>query len=192
MAKEYGFLPDPGDKDHLDKLLLSQRQRFGLVRWLLFSAATLVALLVQDVAGYRVHILGSGIDIVPCVIFMITALQGAENGSIYALLAAVFYYLSGSAPGAYVIPLITVIAVLVAILRQAVLRRGIFSILVCAACAMLVYEMCIFAIGLILEQTVSTRIFQTVLTALVSLLAVPVAYPVLRAIGKIGGEPWKE
>lgn len=192
MAKEYDFLPDQENNDHLDKLLLTQRQRFGLLRWILFAVATLVALLVQDVAGYRVQILGSGIDIVPCVIFMITALQGAEQGSIYALLAAVFYYLSGSSPGAYVIPLITVIAVLAAIFRQAALRRGIWSILLCTACAMIVYEMSIFGIGLLLEQTVAARVVSTALTALWSLLAVPVAYPMLRGIGKIGGATWKE
>ena len=100
MAREYDFLPDQDSGDHLDKLLLSQRQRFGLLRWVLFGAMTLVALLVQDVAGFRVQLLGGGIDLVPCMIFMITALQGAEQGSIYALLAAVFYYLSGSSPAA--------------------------------------------------------------------------------------------
>lgn len=192
MAKEYDFLPDPEGNDHLDKLLLSQRQRFGLLRWILFAAVTLVALLVQDVAGYRIRLLGGGVDIMPCVIFMITALQGAEQGSIYALLSSTFYYLTGSAPGAYVIPLITVVAVLAAILRQAALRRGILSILICAACAMLVYEMIIFGIGLFLGHTVARRVWAAMLTALWSLLAVPVFYPVLRSIGKIGGETWKE
>ncbi len=192
MAKEYEFLPDQEGNDHLDKLLLSQRQRFGLLRWSLFVAVTLVSLLVQDVAGYRVQILGGGINIVPCVIFMITALQGAEQGSIYALLASVFYYLSGSAPAAYVIPLITVIAVLVAILRQAALRRGFFSILLCALCAMLVYEMSVFIIGLVLSQTVGARFWTTLLTVLWTMMVVPVAYPVLRGIGKIGGQTWKE
>lgn len=192
MAREYDFLPDQDSGDHLDKLLLSQRQRFGLLRWVLFGAMTLVALLVQDVAGFRVQLLGGGIDLVPCMIFMITALQGAEQGSIYALLAAVFYYLSGSSPAAYVIPLITVIAVLTAILRQAALPRGIGSILLCAAISMLLYELVVFVIGLILGQTVPQRLSSTLFTALWSLFAVPVAYPVLRAIGKMGGETWKE
>ena len=192
MARDFDFLPDQGSGDHLDKLLLSQRQRFGLLRWILFAAVTLLALLVQDVAGFRVKLLGGGINILPCVIFMITALQGAEQGSIYALTASVLYYLSGSAPGAYVIPLITVIAIMVAILRQACLPRGIGSILLCALVAMAIYELCVFAIGLMLGLTVLANLMSSVFTALWSMFVVPVAYPVLRSIGKIGGETWKE
>lgn len=192
MAKEYEFLPDPEGSDSFDKLLLSPRQRFGLLRWTLFGVVCLVGLLVQDVAGYRVNIFGGGVDIVPCLIFMITALQGAEQGCIFAVSASTLYYLTGSAPGAQVIPMITVIAVLAVIFRQACLRQGFGAILICAAGGMLIYEMGLFGICLFLGQTVGQRVGTTVLTALYSLAVAPIAYPILRSIGKIGGETWKE
>ena len=131
MAKDYDFRPDSEESVNLDKLLLTQRQRFSLLRWVLYGVLCLVGLLLQDSVLCRVDFRGGCLDLVPCLIFMITALQGAEQGSIFALVAAIVYDCAGSAPGLYVIPLITVLAVLVAVLRQAALRRG-FSPLPCA------------------------------------------------------------
>ncbi len=192
MAKDYDFRPDADNSVDLDKLLLTQRQRFNLLRWVLYGILCLAGLLLQDAVLCRVDVRGGCTDLVPCLIFMITALQGAEQGSIFALIAAVFYYCTGSAPGLYVIPLITVFAVLSAVFRQACLRRGFFSILLCTALTMFVYEMAVFGIGLFMGQTLPQRWISAVLTALLTLVAVPVVYPVVRAIGKIGGETWKE
>ena len=192
MAKDYDFRPDVDNSVDLDKLLLTQRQRFSLLRWVLYGAFCLAGLLLQDAVLCRVDVRGGCTDIVPCLIFMITALQGAEQGSIFALIAAVFYYCTGSAPGLFVIPLITVGAVLVAIFRQACLRRGFFSILLCAILSMFVYELAVFGVGLFMGQTLPQRLNSMMLTAALTLIAVPVAYPIVRAIGKIGGETWKE
>ena len=81
---------------------------------------------------------------------------------------------------------------MVAVLRQAALRRGFFSSLLCAALTMFVYECAVFGIGLFLGQTLPQRWMTAVMTAAVTLIAVPVAYPIVRVIGKIGGEAWKE
>ena len=72
------------------------------------------------------------------------------------------------------------------------LPMGFGAILVCAAGGMLLYEFSIFGIGLFLDLTIVQRWSAMAITALLSLIAVPVAYPVLLAIGKIGGETWKE
>lgn len=192
MAREYEFRPDPEHADHLDKLLLSQRQRFGLLRWTLFSVACLAGLLAQDTMLSRLDVCGAGTDLAPCFIFMVAALQGAEPGSIFALIASIIYHFSGSAPGPYVIPMITAISVFAAIFRQACLPRGFVSILLCTAGGMLLYEMGLFAIGSFLGYLAPNRAGVMALTALLSLAAVPIAYPVLLSIGKIGGETWKE
>ena len=192
MAKDYDFRPDADNSVDLDKLLLTQRQRFNLLRWILYVVLFLAGLLLQDAVLCRVDVRGGCTDLVPCLIFMVTALQGVEQGSIFALITAVFYYCTGSAPGLYVIPLITVIAVLIAVLRQACLRRGFFSILLCATVSMFVYELIVFGIGLFMGQTLPQRLMSAVLTAALTLVAVPVAYPIVRSIGKIGGETWKE
>lgn len=192
MAKDYEFRPDPEGSGNFDKLLLSQRQRHGLLRWTLFGALCVVALLVQDTMMYRMDIYGAGTDLAPCVIIMITCLQGAEPGCIFALIASLVYVFSGSAPGPYVVPLITIFAILAVIFRQACLRKGFFSILLSTGLGMLCYELCLFGIGLFLGHTQANRVGAMALSALLSLLAVPVGYPIARAIGKIGGEAWKE
>lgn len=192
MARDYEFRPDPEGSGNFDKLLLSPRQRFGLLRWTLFGALCVLALLVQDAMLYRLDVLGGCTDLVPCVIIMITALQGAEAGSIFSLVASVLYYFSGSARGPYVVPLITVIAVMAVIFRQACLRKGFFSILLSTGIGVACYELLLFGIGLFLKHTVSQWMTAAMMTALLSLAALPVFYPVARAIGKIGGETWKE
>ena len=57
---------------------------------------------------------------------------------------------------------------------------------------MLLYELGLFGICLFLKLTVASRAGAALMTALVSLLTVPAAYPLLLAIGKLGGETWKE
>lgn len=192
MARDYEFRPDPEGSGNFEKLLLSQRQRHGLLRWTLFGLLCVLALLVQDTMLFRLNIFGAGTDLVPCMILMITCLQGAEQGSIFALVASVLYFFSGSAPGPYVVPLITIFAVLAVIFRQACLRKGLFSILISTGLGLLCYELCLFGIGLFLEHTLAQWAGTMLLTALLSLAAVPVAYPIARAIGKIGGETWRE
>lgn len=192
MARDYEFRPDPEGSGNFEKLLLSQRQRHGLLRWTLFGALCVLVLLVQDAMLFRLNIFGAGTDLVPCVIIMITCLQGAEQGCIFSLVASMVYFFSGSAPGPYVVPLVTVFAILAVIFRQAYLRQGLFSILISTGLGMLCYELGLFGIGLFLNHTLSQWAGAMVLTALLSLIAVPVVYPVARMIGKIGGETWRE
>ena len=57
---------------------------------------------------------------------------------------------------------------------------------------MVCYELLLFGIGLFLKHTASQWLMAAVFTALLTLVALPVFYPIARAIGKIGGETWKE
>lgn len=192
MAKKMEFKPDRERSDNLGKLLLTKKQRLSVTRWTLYAVVCLAALLVQDVALHRMSFWGACADAAPCLIMMVVIMQGAESGSIFALIASCIYYFSGSAPGAYVIPLITAPAILVAIIRQGSLRKGFGTILLCSAAGMLMYELSIFGIGVFLEHTIMDRLPAMLLTAVLSLVAVPIAYPALLAIGKIGGETWNE
>lgn len=187
MAKKQDFRPDRPGVWQLNKLWPTPLQQLTALRWVLYGVVCLVGLLMQDVLLYRVHT-----DVVPCLIVLVTVMQGAESGSVFALVMSVLYYFSGSAPGFHVIPLLTGVAVFVVILRQAFLRRSLFALLVCALLAMVLYESGVFLAGLLLKQTVASRFGGSLLTAVLTLLAVPIAYPVLLAIGKLGGETWRE
>ena len=194
MARKnrYEFRPDKVNNDTLGKLLLTQQQLYRLLRWVLLSAVCLAGLIFQDAVMSRFHLFGASTDLVPALIFAVCILQGGESGCIFALAASLIYHFSGSAPGPYCIVLITFLAVLAAIFRQAYLRKGFSALMLCSTLCIALYEIGGFLIGLFLKQTYPQRFGIFLLTAAWTLLCVPVVYPILLSIGKIGGETWKE
>ncbi len=192
MAKKMDFKPDKPRSSLLSKLYLTQKQRRSLLKWVLYIAVLLVLSVLQDVLLCNVHILGATTELVPCGIFLICLLEGAENGSVFSLIAACFYLFSGSAAGNYVIVLITLIAFLACFVRQSYFQAGFSTALLCTCGAMLVYELSVFSIGAFFGQTYSGRMGVFFLTAFLTTLAAPILYPLLQFIGKIGGETWKE
>ena len=192
MAKKEEFRPDIHREDVLGKLLLTRRQAMRLLRWVLFSVVCLAGLLIQDVVMSRFTIFGTTTDLVPCCILAVCILQGAESGCVFALVGSMIYCFSGSAPGIFAIPLITVIAALMAIFRQAYLQKGFFTMLLCTAFALLFYELGTFFIGVFLGSTILSRLPAFLLGTALTLATVPILYPILLSIGKIGGEIWKE
>ena len=190
--KKNEFRPDRPNNDLLGKLLLTKKQSKTLLRWILFSLVCLVALLLQDVLMSRFHIFGATTDLVPAVIFAICILQGGESSCVFALIASAIYHFSGSAPGPYCIILITVLSIVSSIFRQAYLRKGFSALMLCAVLAVLLYEMGLFGIGTFLGSTTVDRIGRFLLTVALTALPLPLLYPILLSIGKIGGETWKE
>ena len=190
--KKYEVRPDPTRFDWVGKLLLTRKQRKSLLKWLLYSLVCVAGLVLQDsmLAGLRVF--GGGFDLAPALVVLICVLEGCENGSVFALSAALIYAFSGSAQGRYCIVLLTAAAVLAAAFRQSYLRRGVGSDMICVGGAMLIYELCVFAAGVTLELTYPGRWPVFVMTALVSALTAGVFYRLLKHIGTIGGNQWKE
>ena len=125
-------------------------------------------------------------------IMLVCLLEGAQKSSIFCVLAALFFVASGSAPGYYVLPVITVMAMVITMFRQGYLARSMGTIFVCLAVAVVGYEMTVFAIEYLSGNTLLGRINAFWLKALLSLAAAPLIYPFAAAIEKIGGETWKE
>lgn len=194
MAKKnrYDFRPDKVNNDTLGKLLLTRQQFQRLLRWLLLSVLCLGGLILQDVVMSRFRLFGATTDLVPMLIFAICILQGGEGGCVFALAASVIYFFSGSAPGPYCIVLITFLAVLASIFRQAYLRKGFSALVLCSTLCIFLYETGVFLIGLFLKQTYSQRFGVFMLTAALTLICLPAVYPIALSIGRIGGETWKE
>lgn len=196
MAKKrrpnYEFKPD-SDRVPLSKRLhLTVLQKKQLLQWSLNGLVCLVLLIIQDVIMSRVSIGGATTDLVPCAILLITVLSDAYNGSLFALVAAMIYEFSGSAPGPYVIAYLTALGVGAALLRQLYWRRGFRSNVICAGLALLLYELAIWGTGIFLGLTYWGRIGVFLLTWLLSFLVMLPLYPLLRVIQNIGGETWRE
>lgn len=192
MRKKAEFKPDSAGASLLGRLYLTQRQRQRALKWFLFAMVCLVLLVLQDVIFSRVRPWGATMDLLPGALLLICVLQGAESGGTFVLAAAVTYYFSGSSPGAIVVLMLPVLGILAAAFRQSYLRKGVNSTILCAGLAVALYEMGIFAIGLLGGKTIPARLGVFAVTAALSAAVLPVLYPVMQAIGKIGGETWKD
>lgn len=192
MAKKYEFQPDKPHSGWQSKLQLTPLQRRALLKWFLYGVVLLILSLVQDVIMCRFRFWGVTTELLPCAIFLITVLEGSQRGSVFALAASALYYFSGSAHGVHCIVAITVFSILVTIFRQAYLEKGFVAATLCVAIAMVLYETVIYGVCVFLGQVRPAQILQFLITAGISLVAVPLLYPTFVAINGIGGDKWKE
>lgn len=167
-------------------------QRLHLLRWGLYIAVCILCLVIQDVIMSRISILGATTDLMAGVLLLITVMEGSEVGSIFVILSSMVYYFSGSAPGPYVVGLLTTLGVIATVFRQQIWHRSIGSILLCTGLALLVYELGLYGVGIFLGLTRWGRIGVFVLTALLTTAVMLPLYLLLYRIGQIGGYTWKE
>lgn len=192
MALKKEFKSDKPHSGFWGKLYLTPTQRKGILKWSLYGVLLLVLSLLQDVALCRIRLFGAATELVPVGIFLICILEGAESGSIFALVSSLLYLFSGTAAGPYSMVLITVLAVSVTIFRQAYLQKGLAAAILCAGVAMFAYELLQFLMGLFLGLTIPVRLIGFIITAALSVVAIPILYPITLSIGRIGGQIWKE
>jgi len=192
MAKKNEFKPDKPQSSLLNKLYLTKKQRFNILRWTLQSLLLLLLSVLQDVIFCRMRIFGATTDLVPCGIFLICVLSGMHRSCIFSLVASVLYFFSGSAPGPYAIALIVLLSVFAAFFRQSYLQKGFSATVLCTVLAVALYELAVFFISLLMGLTIFNRIGIAGITVGLTLLSVPILYPAVKAIDTIGGELWKE
>ena len=190
--KKIEFRPDPTGHNWADKLRLTPLQRKSVLKWLLYSAVCVAGLVLQDSMLARLRLFGGCFDVTPALIVLICVLEGSENGSLFALLASMVYVFSGTGQGHYCIAMLTLAAVLATAFRQSYLRRGAGSDLICVGGAMVLYEMAVFTAGMLQGLTYRGRWGVFFVTAIISTLAAGAVYALLKYIGTIGGNAWKE
>lgn len=190
--KKQEFRKDKPHTGFFGKLYITKKQRKSLLRWALYALLLLVLCVVQDTMLTKVRILGASTDLVPCGIFLIAVLLTDETSLVFAMVSSLIYLLSGSAPGPYSMVLITFLAFGAAIFRQSYLRKGFSAAMLCVGAALLLYEIIVFLIGFVSGLTPLSRITGFIATTLMTFAFAPVLYPLVQAIGKIGGDSWKE
>lgn len=192
LRRQYEFRPDTPTVS-LPKLFhLTQLQRKSLLKWTLYALVCLVLLVVQDTIMSRFHFFGGTTDLAVCAILLITVVEGIDKGSVFALIASLIYFFSGSAPGAFAVALITIFGIGAAMFRQLYWHRNERSILLCTSIALMVYEMGVFLGGLFLELTHFGRVGAFFMIGLLSCVLLLPLYPLIDRIGRIGGTEWKE
>ena len=192
MAKKYEFQPDKPYSNWLSKLQLTKQQQKQVLKWCLYTLLLVVLSVAQDVVLCRMRIFGGSTDLVPCGILLICILEGTERGCIFSLAAALGYLLSGTSPGPHVLILITIVAVVVAALRQSYLPPGLPATLLCTALAMVMYELAVFGYCLQVGYTTFSRMISFLMPAVLSTAAALLIYPLAKAISAVGGNLWNE
>ena len=193
MAKrKYDFKPDNFRATLASKLYLTPKQRLTILRWFLFVVLLVVTSVLQDVILCRFQLFGATTDLVPSVIILSCMIMGANTSAIFVLLAALGYQASGTAPGYYVVPLIVFLSLLLSLFRESFLRKSFSSVMLSAGVAVLVYEMLLFVIGFAFGDTRLDRWMVFLITGGLSVITLPIMYPIVKTIAKIGGEVWKE
>ena len=190
--KNADFRPDSQRQDWTQRLNLSPQQQRRYLKWALLSLLSVVALVLLDVLFARMSLFGATVDMVPTVLFMICVIHGAESGAVFMLVGALIYWFSGSAPGVYVILLIPVLGTVAAAFRQAYLRKGFRTTLMCTAAALVAYETVSFLASLLLGVTRFGRAYVMMISTVLSLLTLPAVFLLVWGICKIGGDSWKE
>ena len=140
----------------------------------------------------RIHIFGATTDLPVAAIMLISILEGSEIGSVFAMLASIFYHFSGSAPGPYCVGLITVPALLLGLFRQKFWHRSSGSIILCAGIALLTYEVGLYVTGIFMGLTRWDRLPYFLLTSAYTIVIMIPMYQLIYKIGKTGGHTWKE
>jgi hypothetical protein len=190
--RSHEFRPDKLQANFLKTLYLTQYQRRILAKWSLFALVCILALVLQDVIMARFSILGANTDLVPCAILLIAVAIGSEEGGVFALVAAMFYYFAGTAPGPYAVALLPIYGLAGGLFRENFWRRGMASDVLCAGIAMMAYEMTVFGLGIFSELTNWYRWHIFLITGILSILVMIPLYPLVSKIHAIGGETWKE
>lgn len=176
---------------------LTRLQWQGILKWSLYGLLTLLVLLLQSVVLSKLPVLGAKLTPLPALIVCVCIREGPEKGGLYAILATLFWCLSGAEYGNLSVAVIPVGAMLSAVLCRAVLTLGFVPTALCALGVTLLDACVIFAFKLILPPTVPLIVnpptvapenFWRVLLpgAALSMAFVPVHYVLVKLISRIG------
>lgn len=186
------FRPDSSGISPLKSLRFTHQQTLELLRWVLYISVCVGALIVQDTMMSRVTLWGATTDLAVGAMLVITVMEGSEVGSVFILIASIFYYFSGSAPGPYSVGMLTAFGLFATLIRQKIWHRSPGSILLCAGLAVLAYELGLYVLGMFLGLTRWYRFPRFFLTAVYTFVTMIPLYYLIHRIGQIGGYTWKE
>lgn len=192
FKRKYEFKPDRTEASFLKKLYLTPLQRKRMLKWGLISAVLLVLSLLQDVVLAQLFIYEAKLALVPCGILICAMLFDPETAAVFSLISSTLFYFSGTAPGVYVIVILTLLGTFLCMFRWGYLQRRFNAIYLCAAVGMMAYMLLVFAMGWFFGETLPDRFGKFMLTGGLSVAVMPILYPIFSAISNIGGSTWKE
>lgn len=174
------------------KLFLTKAQRGSLLKWGVFALGFVLLQLLQDVIFSRMTILGGCADLVPAYLLLVYLLQEPAAGALFTMICCVFRALCGVVMGPVSLAVLVFAGVFLSALRRHNLWGQVRSVILCCWLGLLAHSAIIFLLGVFLMDTTWSRYLSAIGGLLGSMVAVLVLYPLVRAIGKIGGTTWKD
>ena len=180
---------------------LTRLQRKGILKWSLYSLLFLLLLIVQTVVLATRPVFGAKLSLVPVCVCCVCIREGPEKGGLFALLASLFWCLSGEDYGNLALAVLPIGSILAAVLCRAVLTTRFVPTALCALAVSWLNATAVFAFKLILPPgasaangwqaktvTVSLENYWRVLLPAVflSMLAFPLIYAAVKAVSRIG------
>ena len=188
----YEFKPDPKNINFLKRLYMTRLQRLTLLKWGCYVLTGIALLVIQDVIMSQLRFSGATTDLPVAFILLVGLYEGLELGSVFTLSASLFYWFSGSAPTPICVGLLCVLNIFIGLFRQMYWNRSFGSLTLCTAVSIMLYEMMLFAVGLLQGLTILPRVSVFALTGAITCITMLPMYPLVRAISKIGGDSWNE
>ena len=173
------------------KLYLTKAQRGTLLKWVVFSLTFLLLQVIQDVILSRLTIFGGCADVVPALLLLVCMLQEPASGLLFVLICSLVRALSGVVMGSVSLALLVFLGLLLCALRKNHLWGEFRSVVLCCWLGLICHSGVLFLLGIFLTRTTWDRYMTSLGGLLGSMIAVLIFYPLVRAIGKIGGSSWK-
>lgn len=171
----------------LDKLYITPKQWLHILRWTLYCLLLLLAMMLQTVVFGSRTVLGTHPDLVPVVIVCVCLREGAERGGTFALLASLFWHLSGAEQGSVCILVLTAVPVIGSLLCRAMLANRFVPCLIITLVTLFTEQAAMFLLKFFFEDMAGVLFVRELLPCvLVSLLAQPPVYWLVKRISKIG------
>ena len=166
---------------------MTRLQRLVVLRWTLYCLLFLFVLLTEDIVLGKLPVFGTKLHPLPLVIICVCIREGPESGGLFALLATVFWYLSGADYGNLSVAILPICSIIAAILCRSVLTiRFVTTLLSCFVISML-NESVIFVFKMLLSAVGPENFLLVLLPGvMLSLLTVPLLYLAAKAISRIG------
>lgn len=173
------------------KLFLTKAQRGTLLKWSVFTLTFLFLQILQDVIFSRMTILGGCADVVPALLLLVCLLQEPASGLLFVMICSLVRALCGVVMGPVSLAVLVFLGVVLCALRKNNLWGEFRSVVLCCWLGLACHSAILFFLGIFLTHTTWSRYLSTLGGLFGSMIAALVLFPLVRAIGKIGGSSWK-
>ncbi len=175
----------------LKKLHITRLQWRIFLKWALYTAAFLATVVLQTVIFSRLPVLGAKVNLVPYFIGCVCIIEGADSGSVFALITSLVWAMSSGDLGYVSILALTCGGMGLGLLMQKLFRQQLLTCIGLCFALSLCHESAIFLLRLFLDSVTASQYFRILIPGvLLGIPSCPVFYYLFRVIHRVGGSAW--